>query len=72
MFIVYIIPMNTINGRKTTTITLTTAVYNDLKFITRKGEPFDRTVSFLLRLYHYICKENETNRDGVGELLVED
>jgi len=60
------------NRRGTTTITLTTHTYKNLKKITRKGEPFNNAVAYLLHLHYYACELNETNRDGIEELLVED
>lgn len=58
--------------RDTTTITLTRHTYKNLRKITRKGETFDKAVNFLLNLYHYIYKTNETNRQEIEEILKED
>jgi len=60
------------NGRGTTTIEISTHTYKNLKKITRKREPFNNSVAYLLHLHYYACELNETNRDGIEELLVED
>jgi hypothetical protein len=58
-------------ARKITTIPVTPIIHSHLKSITRKGETFDRTVYFLIQLYNYICKINETNREEIEEILEE-